>query len=253
MEPVMEGCGGAHQAPSLTFHSMLLHQWRVISSSHILQCLKPSYRLGLNIQHPIPNDTITAIGIDTMSMSLGARLPFVEKEINMITSLFGHQAQQLKNPEATFDKVIAQIQSSSWLHLACHGLQDPADPLKSALVLYDGMLELSQILDLNLPNAKFVYLSACETAMGDSELTNEAMHLAGGFIAAGFQGAIGTLWSMSDAHGPKVAEVVYRTILGEDNIPDVKMAAKGLHFAIQKLRMEGAPLHQWMPFIHLGI
>jgi hypothetical protein len=118
------------------------------------------------------------------------------------------------------------------------------------LQLHDGKLELDHILDIDFPKAKFVYLSACETAMGDEKLANEAMHLAGGFIAAGFQGAI---WSMSDADGPKVAETVYQTILGQDNIPEVIRAAKGLHLAIQKLRKESAPLHQWMPFIHMGI
>lgn len=145
------------------------------------------------------------------------------------------------------------MESSAWLHFACHGNQDPNNPLKSSLMLYDGKLELSNILDSDLPKAKFVYLSACETAMGDNDLPNEAMHLAGGFIAAGFQGAIGTLWSMADAHGPRVAEIVYKTIVEKNGVPDVKMAAKGLHLAIQKLRREGAPLHQWMPFIHLGI
>jgi CHAT domain-containing protein len=198
---------------------------------------------------------LTAIGIVKTSLGLEtmAELPFVERELRTVTSIFGHQSCQLMDSEATVDNVMKEIQSSSWLHLACHGHQDPSDPLKSGLVLYDGKLELAKILNINLPKAKFVYLSACETAMGDSKLANEAMHLAGGFIAAGFQGAIGTLWSMSDSHGPIVAEIVYQTILGEDNVPDVKKAAEGLHLAIQKLRKDGAPNYQWMPFIHIGI
>jgi CHAT domain-containing protein len=198
---------------------------------------------------------LTAIGVVKTSehMKFMAELPFVKKELSTVVSIFGTQACRLMDSQATIGSVMKEIKSSSWLHLACHGHQDPSDPLKSGLILYDGKLELAEILNMDLPQAKFVYLSACDTAMGDSKLANEAMHLAGGFIAAGFQGAIGTLWSICDAHGPKVAEVVYQTILGEDNIPDVKMAAKGLHLAIQKLRKEGAPLHQWMPFIHLGV
>jgi CHAT domain-containing protein len=190
-----------------------------------------------------------------MPLTLGywASLPAVAQELDTVTKLFGTHAHQLRDSDATIDNVLVKIQSSSWLHLACHGHQDPADPLNSGLILYDGELSLAQILDIDLPNAKFVYLSACETAMGDAKLTNEALHLAGGFIAAGYMGAIGTLWSMYDAHGPKVAEIVYNTILGKDNIPDVKMAANGLHLAIQKLRREGTPLHQWMPFVHFGI
>jgi CHAT domain-containing protein len=201
------------------------------------------------------NATLTAVGVAQVADGLKYNpvLPLVGEELRIITEAFQTQTRQLMDSQATIENVTNAIQLSSWLHIACHGYQDPSDPLKSGLVLYDGKLELKKILDMDLPNAKFVYLSACETAMGDAKLTNEAMHLAGGFIAAGFQGAIGTLWSMADVHGPNVAEVVYKTILGQDKIPDVKMAANGLHLAIQKLREEGAPPHQWMPFIHIGI
>jgi CHAT domain-containing protein len=210
-----------------------------------------------NSQATPPNnhDTVTAVGIVEIATSLGTwtRLPSVETELNTVTALFGNKVQQLKDSQATISNVVEGMKKSAWLHLACHGSQDTADPLKSGLILSDGKLELGEILGVDLPKAKFVFLSACETAMGDEKLSNEAMHLAGGFLAAGFQGAIGTLWSMSDADGPKVAEIVYETILGEDEIPNVKMAAKGLHLAIQKLRKDGAPLHQWIPFIHMGI
>jgi CHAT domain-containing protein len=43
--------------------------------------------------------------------------------------------QQLKNAQATISNVVHHIKSSPWIHLACHGQQDPNDPLKSA-VLY---------------------------------------------------------------------------------------------------------------------
>jgi CHAT domain-containing protein len=201
------------------------------------------------------NDHLMAVGVMELPASLGrwSILPSVDTELRAVTTTFGNQAQQLKNAQATINNVVEAMKSSAWLHLACHGHQDPVDALKSGLMLYDGKLELGQILDIDLPQAKFVYLSACETAMGDNKLSNEAMHMVGGFIAAGFLGAIGTLWSMSDADGPEVAEMVYQTILGEDKVPNVRAAAKGLHLSIQKLRKDGAPMHQWMPFIHMGI
>lgn len=198
-----------------------------------------------------------AVGVAEVSATLGhwINLPSVERELEAVDSLFRDYLEiiQLKNSQAVISNVVEGMKKAAWLHLACHASQDPVDPLKSGLVLYDGKLELGKILDIDLPKAKFVFLSACETAMGDEKLTNEAMHLAGGFIAAGFQGAIGTLWSMADADGPKVAEIVYQTAIGEKKVPDVKLAAKGLHIAIQKCRRDGAPLHQWMPFIHMGV
>lgn len=201
------------------------------------------------------NDSMVAVGVTQIPVILGnwSKLPSVPEELDVVTSIFREKATHLQDEKASTENVIEEMSSSAWLHLACHGQQDKYDPLESGLILYDGRLKLGQILNLDLPLAKFVYLSACETAMGDAKLVNEAMHLTGGFIAAGFQGAIGTLWSMSDVDGPKVAEIVYQTILGDKRLPDAKLAAKGLHLAIQKLRKDGAPLHQWMPFIHMGI
>ncbi|KAF9468453.1 CHAT domain-containing protein [Collybia nuda] len=244
--------------PSGPFTYFPLHAAAPIGSKFI-QSYTPTLDtlIQANIRYITPHvhDSLTAVGVLEASPGQGTQvvLPFVGIELDYVASKFGMYSKELRNSQATIANVVKEMQQSPWLHIASHGVQDPQDPLQSGLILYDGKLELSTILNLDLPNAKFIYLSACETAMGDAKLMNEAMHLAGGFLAAGFQGAIGTLWSIPDAYGPKVAEIVYQTILGEDNIPHVKMAAVGLHLAVQKLRGEGAPLHQWMPFIHLGI
>lgn len=194
---------------------------------------------------------VTAVGVShTPGQS---DLPSVKEELKQVTSAFqGHKINVLLNSEATVGNVLHDIKSSAWVHLACHALQDPIDPLKSGLLLHDGVLGLQQILETNLPYAKFIFLSACETAMGDEKLRNESMHLTGAFMAAGFHGAIGTLWSMSDSDGPQVAEIVYKKV-NEGGTPDVTLTAEGLHLAIQHLQQRGAPFQKWIPFIHVGI
>ncbi|KAJ7754399.1 CHAT domain-containing protein [Mycena maculata] len=99
----------------------------------------------------------------------------------------------LKGEQATPQAVKLQLQDCSWIHLACHGTQDLVEPTKSRLLLYEGSLKLETILQMPLSEAEFVFLAACQTAMGDAELVNESFHLGGGFIAAGFQSAVGTL------------------------------------------------------------
>jgi CHAT domain-containing protein len=49
------------------------------------------------------------------------------------------------------------IENYEWLHVACHGEQDGVTPLNSCLQLYDGNLNLSQILakDLQKPSLPF--------------------------------------------------------------------------------------------------
>ncbi|KAJ7738679.1 hypothetical protein DFH07DRAFT_752413 [Mycena maculata] len=84
-------------------------------------------------------------------------------------------------------------------------------------------------------------------------LVNESFHLGGGFIAAGFKGAIGTLWSMNDEDGPLVAETVYSHLFRDGRQPQASDAAEALHLAVRKLREKGVPYERWMPFIHMGV
>jgi CHAT domain-containing protein len=156
---------------------------------------------------------MTVIGVSQVPDRPYLSSPAVQWDLDQVVSAFaGHDIQRTENSEATISNIciLTHIEKSSWLHIACHGQQNMDDPLQSGLILFDGTLKLQQILNANLPSAQFVFLSACERAMGDPKLANEAMHLTGGFIAAGFQGAIGMLWRMSDLDGPKVAAVVYK-------------------------------------------
>lgn len=149
---------------------------------------------------------------------------------------------------------MSELPNSEWLHLACHGQQGgPKDPLNSCLLLYDGKLYLKQLLGMPLPNAEFVFLSACETAMGDDTISNEALHLAGGMLFAGFKAAVATLWSINDDDGPAVAKVVYEHLFVADSQKTVADSAEALQKAVTRLRGMGVPTYRWAPFIHIGV
>lgn len=197
---------------------------------------------------------MTAVGVSEIPEKPFLRLSSVTEEIDKIREIVGaHQTHILLNESASVENVSTSLTTSAFLHLACHGQQYLKDPLKSSLLLYNGTLELEKILHMSLPGAQFVFLSACQTATGDAKLANESMHLAGGLIFAGFQGAIGTLWSISDPDGPKIAETVYNHLFPEGGSPDITHAAKALQMAVDKLRDEGAPYQRWIPYIHIGI
>ncbi|KAJ7692212.1 CHAT domain-containing protein [Mycena rosella] len=181
-------------------------------------------------------------------------LPGVAKEVTRIVAAVGeNRVETLMGEQATVEAVKKQLQACSWIHLACHAKQDLESPRESCLSLYEGTLSLEAILGMPLPNAEFIYLAACQTAMGDSSLTNESFHLGGGFVAAGFRGAIGTMWSMIDEDGPTVAETVYTHLFAENQQPQVGDAAKALQLAVRKLREAGVAYSRWVPFIHIGI
>lgn len=95
---------------------------------------------------------------------------------------------------ATVEGVVAQLPRASILHLACHGQQDAVDPLNSGFCLRDGTLTVAQLMRLDLRNAVFAFLSACETAKGDGAQPDQMVHLAAAMLFVGFKSVIGTMW-----------------------------------------------------------
>jgi CHAT domain-containing protein len=95
---------------------------------------------------------------------------------------------------AKVDAVSAALPQADILHLACHGVQDADDPLGSGFCLRDGKLTVSALMDIRLERAFLAFLSACETAKGDRDQPDQAVHLAAAILFAGFRSVIGTMW-----------------------------------------------------------
>jgi CHAT domain-containing protein len=145
------------------------------------------------------------------------------------------------------------MEECNWIHLACHGIQKPEEPTKSALILEDGHLTLKEIIQLNLPRAQFAFLSAFQTTAGEEKLSEEAVHIAGGMLLAGYRGVVATMWSIQDELAPEVADEFYAHLLADGKEPDCRKAAEALHYSVQKIRRKDVPLVDWIPFVHLGV
>jgi CHAT domain-containing protein len=48
----------------------------------------------------------------------------------------------------------------------------------------------------SLESAQLAYPSACHTSAGDEKLSEEAVHLAAGMMAAGYRGVLATMWEI---------------------------------------------------------
>ncbi|KAF7330583.1 putative 30S ribosomal protein S17P-like [Mycena venus] len=249
---VMAGFGGCQLEPLQ--HFLYMHALQQISSFiHIQQLLHHSLQLkrGSPLLYHI-KWALLAYHIQILAEQI------ILKELNKKSKKFlsivpDPHVNNLQGKQATADAVKMQLENCSWLHLACHGKQDLLTPTKSHLLLYNGTLELETILQMPLNNAEVVFLAACQTAMGDSVLVNESFHLSAGFIAAGFRGAIGTIWAMNDQDGPLVAEVFYSNLFQDSQTPQAVDAAEALHLAVKELRKQNVPYERWIPFIHMGI
>jgi CHAT domain-containing protein len=194
-----------------------------------------------------------------IALPLESRLPCVKKEIDILEKhAKGHAFSKLMESDATVQNVVEGMKESNWVHFACHGVQEITDPTKSALLLAKGAhLTLLDMSKLSLPHAELAYLSACQTATGVDELSEEAVHLTAGMLSAGYHGVIGTMWSINDEDAPKVADAVYTHLFKDkDSNPDPTQAAFALHEAVKKLRDESGAeksLFSWVPYIHVGI
>ncbi|KAJ3510136.1 hypothetical protein NLJ89_g4847 [Agrocybe chaxingu] len=189
-----------------------------------------------------------------------AHIPGADSETEIIFDLgrkHDLEAFRLSGEDATVNEVQERMPMYRWVHLACHATQYPLRPLKSAFHLLDGELDISEIIKLKIPDADFAFLSACQTSTGDQELSNEAVHLAAGMLAAGYRSVVSTMWSIKDSYGPEVAELFYSHFLegaGEDRKvwPNGTSAAHALHRAVQSLRKKlgdtDVSLLTWVPF-----
>jgi CHAT domain-containing protein len=85
-------------------------------------------------------------------------------------------------------------------HFACHGTFNASEPLRSALVLSGGdRLTLGEIFELQLQQSRLTVLSACETGLTDvTDLADEYVGLPSGFLFAGSQAVVSSLWPVSD-------------------------------------------------------
>jgi len=189
-------------------------------------------------------------------------LPAVPDELRAVARYLPvpGQASHLSGPAATKQAVLSALRGHSWLHLSCHGVQHPADASLSAFLLHDQPLTLADLAALNLRETDLAYLAACQTATGDVRLLDEALHLAGALQLVGYRHVLATLWSISDAAAPFMADIIYARLLHPDpdrpgpaDWPQAARAPFALHHAVSGLRQvcPGDPL-LWAPYIHLG-
>ncbi|KAF9529455.1 CHAT domain-containing protein [Crepidotus variabilis] len=162
----------------------------------------------------------------------------------------------LQGVDATTDAVKNNISSYGSIHLACHGIQQMGEPLKSGFELRGGRLDLLEIIKQHNSEADFAFLSACQTSAGDENSPEEVVHLAAGMLAAGYRSVVATSWSIKDAYGPEVAKNFYGRLMEGCTELEGTRSAIALHSAVQQLRRKvrdtEAGLLTWVPYVHFG-
>ncbi|EJC99004.1 uncharacterized protein FOMMEDRAFT_113608 [Fomitiporia mediterranea MF3/22] len=201
----------------------------------------------LIVSEPVVREPVVLIVGDTS-------LESADKEIRNIRSCRGVRTKVRCN--ASRDAVIKALRKTSWVHFACHGRLN-SKPFDSAFKLSDCGLTLLDIVQANLPNAEFAFLSACHTAEQPHDgMHDEVLHLAAAMQFSGFRSVIGSMWELLDVDGPFFAKVVYEHMCScKESEATYKRAAAGLRKAAVKLKLEGRDeirTERWVNLIHIG-
>lgn len=115
-----------------------------------------------------------------------------------------------------------------YVHFAAHGVVDTEYPRLSGLVLSlfdragrsrdDGFLRLEDVYDMRL-NADMVVLSACDTALGREVRGEGLIGLSRGFMHAGAERVVASLWRAHDLTTAVLMEGFYHNLLVEGRPP----------------------------------
>ena len=155
-------------------------------------------------EHPIPTSVKILAVAQPMPGGGYSHIPQVKDELQVaidavspedLIYLGGSDKPDLEGIRTTVANVLEKLPEASVLHLACHGVQDVDDPLRSGFVLANGeRLTIEDLMKLRLPNAHIAILNACHTSSNDPEQPNESLNLSSALMFLGFNSILATKW-----------------------------------------------------------
>lgn len=180
-----------------------------------------------------------------------ARIPHAQAEIDGAATYF-ECAQRYHDGAATVANLTAAASTCDCLHLATHGLFRSDNSFFSALKFSDGWLDVREIYRLRVA-ARLVVLSACESGVGQVRAGDEVVGLARGFLAAGAQELIASLWNVHDQSAAQLMVDFYRMLQGEELAKDGSVRpATALRAAQLRALRNGEHPYFWASFFAIG-
>jgi tetratricopeptide (TPR) repeat protein len=187
------------------------------------------------------------------------RLVFSNEEAESITG-FAPKGSTLKATGFEANrKLVASGELGRYriVHFATHGLINSEHPELSGLVLslvdengkpQDGFLRMSEIFNLRLP-ADLVVLSACQTALGKEIKGEGLVGLTRGFMYAGAERVVASLWQVDDQATAQLMRFFYRGMFKENLRPAAALRAAQIEMSRSSRWSEP---YYWAGFVMQG-
>jgi CHAT domain-containing protein len=156
-------------------------------------------------------------------------LPGAVDEAEAVAKAFG--GTLVPEPQATEAAVAQALEDSRFVHLATHGRHDADAPAFQCLYLTpdagsDGRLQAHELLSLDLRGLDLVTLSACETALGRFDASDNLRGLPAALMLSGVSTVVGTLWEVEDETSERFFTELYQRLRAGDGCLDAFRGAQ---------------------------
>ncbi|MEG4813169.1 tetratricopeptide repeat protein [Microcoleus sp. K5-D4] len=188
-----------------------------------------------------------------------SRLKFTRQEAQIIQALVPANSRT-ESLDFAASRAAATSQNLSQykiIHFATHGLANSTNPELSGIILslvdengnpLNGFLRLTDIFNLKLA-ADLVVLSACQTGMGQNIQGEGLVGLTRGFMYAGAQRVVVSLWSVDDEGTATLMSSFYQGMLQKGLKPAAALRAAQLEMLKQE---EWRSPYYWAAFTLQG-
>ncbi|MBD2259304.1 CHAT domain-containing protein [Pseudanabaena sp. FACHB-2040] len=185
--------------------AVVRHQNRYLIETYALSIAYESLKTENPPSPPLPKQQTLLVGVSQGSKHFAA-LPGVSSEIKSIYTCLTRQKiipQVLMDADVSKESLLATLESTSFLHIACHGVFHHNQADQSGLVLDPqvippGVLSLREISQLNLTRLRHITLSACSSADHLVLPGRWVISLPEALWRSGTHSILGNLWEVYD-------------------------------------------------------
>ncbi len=172
------------------------------------------------------------------------RAPNIHEEVQAISAILA-DSELFVGESASEEKLRERGPSSPFIHIATHAYFRQDNPLFSAIRLGTSYLTLLDVYRLNLP-ARLITLSGCATGMSVVAGGDELLGLVRGFLSAGSESLLLTLWDVHDETTTLFMKSFYGRLRHRQD------RALALQSAMVELRESFPHPYYWAPFLLVG-
>lgn len=117
-----------------------------------------------------------------------------------------------KDRRSTVSDVQAQLDGHARLIFYCHGRWHATTPPENGIILADGVLTLHHVAEQNLEVTETVMLAACDSGLIETSRTpNEFLGLPAGFLEAGANTVVSSLWPVTETVSRQIIAAIVST------------------------------------------